>query len=436
MLIYPIGDICTMKQKTVQEEKVVDETTQSRSKTLENDSPKPGKQRRSKAQIDAIRKAGIQIACIAGAITTLSSIKWTVASQTVQGLLYVVSLSSLGMRCQCEANQNGKKICKHVVGVYKLLDKEWWCGRRKRIQIRRKKLRCQYPKCRSKDVVGWGERKCKRKRSVRRYMCKKCGRTFSGMEGFKGRHFDASVIAKALSMMATKMSPEEVCVQLAMDEIIINPSTIHRWTDEYSRIMLRFSSLLCLDAWFQWHVDELEFKIRKQTRYLFGVIDGASRFVLSHEILKKKKGSDPTNLFQMAAARTRRLPRILVSDGLQEFIKPARKVFFRRAGSMFVHIRDIHIQNLFNQNNVYERLNGEFEDRLKCVCGLKSEDPGLLRLIIVYHNFFRKHTSLKNNMTPAKAIGIDIIPVKDSDLADSCDAWITFIQNASIRASA
>ncbi len=81
----------------------------------------------------------------------------------------------------------------------------------------------------------------------------------------------------------------------------------------------------------------------------------------------------------MAAARTRRLP-ILVSDGLQEFIKPARKVFFRRAGSVFVHIREIHIQNLFNQNNVYERLNGEFEDRLKCVRGLKSEDPGLLRL--------------------------------------------------------
>ena len=65
MLIYPIGDICTMKQKTVQEKKVVDETTQSRSKTLENDNPKPGKQRRSKAQIDTIRKAGIQIACIA-----------------------------------------------------------------------------------------------------------------------------------------------------------------------------------------------------------------------------------------------------------------------------------------------------------------------------------------------------------------------------------
>ncbi len=96
-------------------------------------------------------------------------------------------------------------------------------------------------------------------------------------------------------------------------------------------------------------------------------------------ILKNKKGSDPTNLFQMAATCTRRLPHILVSDGLQDFIKPARKVFFRRARSVFVHIRKIqHIQNLFNQNNVYERLNGEFEDRLKCVRGLKSEDPRTL----------------------------------------------------------
>ena len=84
------------------------------------------------------------------------------------------------------------------------------------------------------------------------------------------------------------MPPEEVCVQFAMDEINVNPSTIHRWTDEYPRIMLRFSSLLCLDVWFQWHADELEFKMHKQTRYLFGVIDGASRFVLSPDSQEQK----------------------------------------------------------------------------------------------------------------------------------------------------
>ena len=358
------------------------------------------------------------------------------ASQSVQGLKYVVTLGSRGMICQCPANADGKKICKHVVGVYKLLDIEWWKGRiKKRIQIMRPKLRCPNDKCRSKDVVDNGKRKCKRKGLVQRHLCNSCGRTFSGKAGFKGRHFDETVIIKALSMMATKMSPEEVCTQLRLDGIVIDPSTIHRWTDHYSRIMILFSNTLRLDVGFQWHVDELHFKIRKQPRYLFGVMDGASRFVLSHEILKDKPGANPHGLFAAAASRTLRLPRILVSDGLQAFIAPAKKVFYRTCGPRFVHIREVHLQNMFNQNNVYERLNGEFEDRLKCVRGLKSEDPGLIRLIIIYHNFFRKHEGLENNMTPADAIGVDIIPDKDSGLPPECAKWSVFIQNAAIYAA-
>ena len=43
---------------------------------------------------------------------------------------------------------------------------------------------------------------------------------------------------------------------------------------------------------------------------------------------------------------------------------------------------------------------------------------------------------LKNNMPPAEAIGIDIMPVPDSDVAPACDKWITFIQNAAIHAAA
>ena len=267
------------------------------------------------------------------------------------------------------------------------------------------------------------------------HLCNSCGRTFSGVAGFKGRHFDETVIIKALSMMATKMSPEEVCTQLRLDGIVIDPSTIHRWTDHYSRIMILFSNTLRLDAGFQWHVDELHFKTRKQSRYLFGVMDGASRFVLSHEILKDKPGANPHGLFAAAASRTFRLPRILVSDGLQVFIAPAKKVFYRTCGPRFVHIREVHLQNMFNQNNVYERLNGEFEDRLKCVWGLKSDDPGLIRLIIIHHNFFRKHGGLENNMTPAEAIGVDIIPDKYSGLPPECAKWSVFIQNAAIYAA-
>ena len=105
------------------------------------------------------------------------------------------------------------------------------------------------------------------------------------------------------------------------------------------------------------------------------------------------------------------------------------------SGPRFTHVREIHLQNIFNQNNLSERLNGEFEDRFKCTRGLKSKNPSLIHLVITNHNFFREHEGLKNNMTPAEAIGIDIMPVPDSDHAESCDRWITFIENAAIYAS-
>ena len=55
-----------------------------------------------------------------------------------------------------------------------------------------------------------------------------------------------------------------------------------------------------------------------------------------------------------------RQPRMLVRDGLREFCKSAKKIFCKSPGPKFGHIREIHIQNIFSQNNVYERLNGEF----------------------------------------------------------------------------
>ena len=279
--------------------------------------------------------------------------------------------------------------------------------------------------------------KCRRKGPVQRYLCMSCGRTFSGMDGFRGRHFDAGIIARALSMAAARMSPAEVCRQMRLEGVAIHPATVYGWAAHYSSVMCRYSAALRVDAGHQWHVDELHFKVLGGARYLFAVMDGASRFVLSHEISAVKKGVDPAGLFAAAAARSRRLPRILVSDGLQEFRRAATDVFYRAAGPRFVHVREIHIRNMFNQNNVYERLNGEFRDRLQCTRGLKSEDPAIIRLLVTYHNFFRGHTALEDGMTPAEAIGADIVPLEDcTGLAPDCDRWITFIQNAAAHAAA
>ena len=90
-------------------------------------------------------------------------------------------------------------------------------------------------------------------------------------------------------------------------------------------------------------------------------MDGTSRFILEHKISLVKKGVDPTGLFATSVARSLRLLRILVSDELAEFRKTDTNVFERTTDPYFVHVPHIHTQNIFNQNNnVYERLNGEF----------------------------------------------------------------------------
>ena len=80
--------------------------------------PRHDKKRRSREQVDRVKRRGERIAGMLGAIITLSSIKWNVASQTVRGLRYVVTLSSPGLVCSCPANAWGKMICKHAFAVH------------------------------------------------------------------------------------------------------------------------------------------------------------------------------------------------------------------------------------------------------------------------------------------------------------------------------
>ncbi len=55
---------------------------------------------------------------------------------------------------------------------------------------------------------------------------------------------------------------------------------------------------------------------------------------------------------------------------------------------MLIHVREIHLKNRSGHSNKHERLDGEFRDRVKAVCGFGAEGPVLVRLMIVHHDFF------------------------------------------------
>ena len=71
------------------------------------------------------------------------------------------------------------------------------------------------------------------------------------------------------------------------------------------------------------------------------------------------------------------------------------------------HIKEIRFKNQVVNNNIQERLNGEFQDREKVFRGLKKDDSPAITGIKLYHNYIRPHMDLDSD-TPTDRAGIKI----------------------------
>ena len=189
---------------------------------------------------------------------------------------------------------------------------------------------------------------------------------------------------------------------------------------------------------YRWHCDDVFFKILGAGRWLFTVMDGRTRFILAWDVSDTKMAYKPLPLFMAARKLAGVVPWVFVTDGLQAFQGAAIKAFKKAGGFRLVHVRDIHLKNKFNGNNMCERLNGEIVNRTKTARGFNLTPdperdrlfgggcPAMMRMYIVHHNFFRPHSGL-GGKTPAEAAGISI---------GGDDKYVTMIWNAAVRAKA
>ena len=383
-----------------------------------------GASRRRKAARTAAAR-GRAIAEDPGRVKRKDNRRWKVLSESVAGLWYTVILGAAGIACSCPYHGETGGLCKHAVAVGAVLDRLWDAAGgtvRAGAEVRRLPEQCR--RCRSRRFVRNGRRR-NRRRAVQRHLCRSCGYSFSDTPGFLGRHVAPETVAGALKGVAYGLSPASVQRILAEEGILLHPCTIHRWVADYSSLMEGYARTLRPMTGFMWHCDETYFKILGQARWLFAVMDGRTRFVLSYDISTRKMGYDPLSLFAGARKIAGAAPWVFVTDGLEAFCGAARKAFWSRTGFRLVHVREIHLRGEFNNNNCHERLNGEFQERLRAARGLGAEDPALVRLMILHHNFFRPHGGI-GGRTPAEAAGIRIL---------GGDRWITFIQNAAMSAA-
>ena len=204
-------------------------------------------------------------------------------------------------------------------------------------------------------------------------------------------------------------------------------STILRWEDYAGKAGLKVTENIPIKVSGRWAVDEIYYKVCGIGKYLFGVMDTESRFMLANEVClsDNKMSHDPTDLFEHAIKIAGRIPQVLVSDSLKGFALAFKNTISKRCKKQKqkpIHIHNAAVQKRHLNNNMYERQNGTIRDRIKTVRGFNSEHPALLRLFIMYYNFIRPHMGL-NNKTPAEAMGIRI---------DGDDKWKTLLAFAAV----
>ena len=156
--------------------------------------------------LEGIREKGRQIADTPGTVKRRSSVRWGVMSQSVTGLWHVVVLCVSCLVCSCGGAAGGRPLCKHAAAVDEVM-RRGYDGAHGRVRIGRVPRRC--PRGCTAGLIRYGRRRCRQK-TEQRYMCGSCGRTFAGIDGFRGRHSPAWAVVVALSAaVAAGLSPAQ-----------------------------------------------------------------------------------------------------------------------------------------------------------------------------------------------------------------------------------
>jgi len=328
--------------------------------------------------------------------------------------------TEFGWSCSCEDYSFRKTCCKHIHAVEISANLRKVVKESVVLDIIDVSC-CQY--CKSENLKKAGIRKNKT-HSIQLYQCKDCKKRFSTNLGFEKMHASPQVITSAMQLYFTGESLRGVQKFLKLQGISMSHVSIFKWIKKYTKLMDNYLQTITPQVGEKWHADEVWLKINGDKKYLFAMMDNETRFWIAQEVADTKFQHNANRLLKMGKDVTKKIPSVFVTDGLPAYNKAfeqeyAPKNDFQKPSK---HIRDIHFKHQLSNNNIQERLNGEFRDREKMFRGLKKDDSPAITGIKLYHNYIRPHMGLHGD-TPALRSGIEI---------KGDNKWLTIIQNASL----
>ena len=141
-----------------------------------------------------------------------------------------------------------------------------------------------------------------------------------------------------------------------------------------------------------WVADELQVKVGGKPMWLWNVMDSETRYILASHLTPRRDAQAARVVLRKAALAADKAPKSITTDKLGSYAPAIRDVFPESK-----HTRSEGIRADIN-NNLSERLQGTFRDRIKTMRGMDSQKTGQHYLDgwVLTYNLFRGHESLRN----------------------------------------
>jgi transposase-like protein len=332
---------------------------------------------------------------------------------------YHVEQTETGWVCDCPDAMFRLVKCKHVWAV----EISWTLRKRVESQVVIQPPRVySCPACGAVNIVKHGLRHNKYG-DLQRFSCRECGKRFTTNLGFERMKATPETVSMAMQMYFSGMSFEFTAKALRLKGVKISGVGVYKWAKKYVALMERYVEQITPQLGDTWRTDEMFVKIKGNMRFLFGMMDDETRFRIAQLVAERKGSSDVRPMFREAEQRAGKRPKVLISDGANNFKMANRKEWYSRYPERCTtHVADVRLSGQVH-NNKMERMNGEWRDREKVMRSLKKADSPVLAGMQIYHNFIRPHMGL-GGKTPAEAAGIKV---------EGENKWLTLIQNASAK---
>ena len=218
------------------------------------------------------------------------------------------------------------------------------------------------PDCAADQVIKIGKQS-----GEQRYQCKACKKKFRAGGKAEGRKMDAELMGSAIRDYYTGKSYKQIAEGLEEEyDLLKEPSkaTIYEWVRDYTDKALKQMDGHKAKAGRHWVADEMQVDVGGNKVWLWNVMDSKTRYILASHLTPRRDAQAARVVLRKAALAADGPPKSITTDKLRSYL-PAVKDVVPEAE----HIQSEGMRANIN-NNLSERLQGTFRDRIKTLRGL------------------------------------------------------------------